>query len=437
MLPEFTCNFLTTLAHPPWTAALRRNVYMTLEGEERIPFSLYVQPDSAAAGSSCQATSFVCFNALPDELKLRILSFCSASTLFQLMRVSSGLRTEASKLFWAHPNAYFLVEAQWLLDGGYPGYTHSDLAFLANVQNVQVDYRVGAQNTICPLHDEIVEVRQDRIVDFWKIFTKRCPRAKRAVVSQSWMSLPTRKETPSVPKALQLLVQSSPSGVAASAFVVEEVDVAVSSSANTTSAEQWQRAVYRLCADSSWEKVKLGQDWKAILVPAKRFAGPIGRFQEVQLRGSLLMLEEDGLWPILVEALDRYHFDGGRNRPFSCPSAGCDRYFQKAGEWTIHAAESHSQEWMGLDRFKLLPQAIRGEFEERGAMLAEKEIRIRQDFENIRDEWKAEGKERQGQIQRTWIEQLKEEQPWETEHELCRRSQVWQDFWQEMDAKGR
>ena len=148
MLPEFTCNFLTTLAHPPWTAALRRNVYMTLEGEERIPFSLYVQPDSAAAGSSCQATSFVCFNALPDELKLRILSFCSASTLFQLMRVSSGLRTEASKLFWAHPNAYFLVEAQWLLDGGYPGYTHSDLAFLANVQNVQVDYRVGAQNTI-------------------------------------------------------------------------------------------------------------------------------------------------------------------------------------------------------------------------------------------------------------------------------------------------
>ena len=92
---------------------------------------------------------------------------------------------------------------------------------------------------------------------------------------------------------------------------------------------------------------------------------------------------------------------------------------------------------MGLDRFKLLPQAIRGEFEERGAMLAEKGLKIRQDFEKIRDEWKAEGKERQRQIQRSWIEQLKEEQAWETDNELCKRSQVWQDFWQEMDAKGR
>jgi hypothetical protein len=30
------------------------------------------------------------------------------------MRVSSMLRTEASKLFWANPDAYFIAELPWL-----------------------------------------------------------------------------------------------------------------------------------------------------------------------------------------------------------------------------------------------------------------------------------------------------------------------------------
>ena len=434
MLPEFTCNFLATLAHPPWTEALKRNLYITQEGEERMPFSLYVQSKPVLEGPFCQPTSFSHYNLLPVELQLRILTFCSASTLFQLMRVSSRIRAEASKLFWAYPGAYFVVEAAWLLGGGYPSYTNSDTAFLASVQNVQVNYWEGTDNIICPLRNETVEIRQDRIADFWKVFTQGCPRAKRVVVNQCWMSAPWRQETQRVPRALQLLVQSSPPGITASAFIVEEVHVLAGLNKTATSAEQWQRAVYQQRADSSWERVGLGQDWMAVLVPAKRFAGLVERFQEVLLRGSLLTLEEDGLWPGLVEALDRYHFDGGRNRPFSCPSAGCDQYFQEAGEWTKHAAELHNQEWMGGGRFELLPQAIRGEFEQRGAVLARKRKKIWQDARAIRREWKRGGKEQQRLIQRMWINQVKNENPWETEEEICKSGGIWQEFWQEMEA---
>lgn len=112
------------------------------------------------------------------------------------MKVSSTLRTEASKLFWANTEAYVLIEAQWLLEGGYPGYTHSDLGFLAHVQNVEVDYWQGIDDRICPLHEDgTVEVQQDQITNFWESLVKRCPRAKRVIVNQCWTSLQARKET--------------------------------------------------------------------------------------------------------------------------------------------------------------------------------------------------------------------------------------------------
>lgn len=423
MLPEFTCNFLATLAHPPWPAALRRNLYLTREGEERTPFHLYVRSRPILEGPCGQPVSFPCLTALPVELQLRILTFCSASTLFQLMRVSSSIRAEASKLFWAYSSAYFVVEAAWILDGGYPSYTCSNLAFLASVQNVQINLWEGTDDRICPLRNGTVEVRHDRIADFWKTFAQRCPRAKKVVVNQCWVSPPWREDSQCVPKALRFLVQSSPLGIATSAFIVEEVD------------EQWQRAMYQWRAEGLWRKVKLEQDWKAVLVPAKRFESLVERFQEISLRGSLLELEQDGLWPVLVESLDRYHFDSGRNRPFSCPSAGCDQQFQKAGEWTRHAAELHNQEWMGDNRFQMLPQAIRGDFEQQGAKLAEKKKSIWQDARAIRNEWKRGSKEQQRAIQRMWIDQVKRENASVTEEDICKSGGVWQEFWQEIEAE--
>lgn len=79
------------------------------------------------------------------------------------MHVSSTLRDEASKLFWAHPDAFFLVESHWLLQGGYPGPTHWDTAFMAYVQNIEIAYEAGMDEEICPLTDEGLEVRHDQL----------------------------------------------------------------------------------------------------------------------------------------------------------------------------------------------------------------------------------------------------------------------------------
>jgi hypothetical protein len=132
---ENICNLLATLPTPPWTKPLNWNLHLAKDDKEHIPFASYVRPDSV---SPLHISSFPQFGKLPTELKVHILTFCSAPSLLQVMRVSSTLRIEAAKLFWADPNSYYLIEFSWLLDGGYPGNTCHDLSFLSHVQNVEV-----------------------------------------------------------------------------------------------------------------------------------------------------------------------------------------------------------------------------------------------------------------------------------------------------------
>lgn len=117
MLPLVFCNLYTTVSYPPWPESSHRECYVTEGGEKRIPFHAYIQSSDGCASSSSSGSTL--FNRLPQELQLHILSMCSASSLFQLMRVSSRLRVEASKLFWAKEDAYFLVQTSWLLEGAY------------------------------------------------------------------------------------------------------------------------------------------------------------------------------------------------------------------------------------------------------------------------------------------------------------------------------
>jgi hypothetical protein len=64
------------------------------------------------------------------------------------MHTSSKFRTEASKLFWGKGDAYFLVEAQWLLNKAYPGQSFWDMAFLTNVQNIEIERQAGIRQEI-------------------------------------------------------------------------------------------------------------------------------------------------------------------------------------------------------------------------------------------------------------------------------------------------
>ena len=347
--------------------------------------------------------------------------------------MSSVLRAEASKLFWANPKAYFLVSSNWLTDGAYPAYTHCNISFLPYVQNVLVDSREGTDQRIFPIHDETMVVRPERITVFWNSLTKRCPNVKRVFIDQNWLSSPRRMESQQVPRALRILIHSSPSDIQTSTFIVEETnDTPTVCSASILSTPTCQRSLYRPSAGGIWALVKSPQPWKTILPPAKKFNGPVGRYQQLDYNRTLTQLQRNGLWPLMVEALDRHYFYMGNNELFSCPSSTCNAYFQKAGEWTIHAAESHYNDWVTRDRFSILPRELRVEFEEREKALGRKEDEIRRIFNNMRDDWREGSVRKQREKERGWIEQLEKDMAWNT-GTTPKESRLWQNLLQQME----
>jgi hypothetical protein len=428
MLPEFVPNFLATLSYPPWTEKLRWGLRFTVAGEEQVPFHSYVQGRSTETSMPLHDSTFPQFSTLPTELQNHILFMCSARTLFQVMQVSSALRAEASKLFWSNPGAYFLVSADWLIDGAYPAYTDLDLDFLPYVQNLVVKYSGTTYWKLCAHNDGIVTVRPEQIAAFWKSMSKRCPSVKRVVVDKNSLSPSWRNESQPVSRAVRMLLQSAPSSIHTSAFIVEKTAYtpAVHSSSTPTTTS-FQRSLYRPSLGDMWAPVSSFQPWKTIVPPAKQFNGPVGRFTQLDYDTAITKLQRDGIWPLMVEALDRHHFDMGNHEPFSCPSPTCDVYFQEAGQWTVHAAESHYRDWVVGDRFSTLPSKLRVEFEEREKAFARKRAEIRRRFRGIKDEWRLGGIEKQREVKRAWMEQFQEDKAWDA-GPAPEESVIWQSF---------
>jgi hypothetical protein len=425
MRPEFSCNLADALPLPPWENELDWSLHITQKWEKRIPFSSYVQPTASATTNSLQreAASFPQFSTLAAELQLRILGVCPASTLFQLMHVSSTLRPEASKLFWANPSAYFLIDAHWLLEGGYPGYQCCDSAFLQNVQNVEIEYEPSMNNDIWPKFDGRMEVRQDRIAAFWDSVKRRLPQVKRIVINQNgepgvW------RGSDAVPLPLQVLMQARPCTVQISALVLEKhFHPGPGTNTETQARPSWRRSIYQLTASHTWEKVE-SRHSKTILLPVKRFDGLVGRFEALKQRCLRIELQQYSLWPLAIEALDRHHFNNRNNKPFVCPQPECKAYFNKAGEWTVHAAEVHYQH---LSQFNFLPDEIRTLWEERARSLEDSLIQAGTQFRKIKEEWNNARLDEQSAIEYVWTKQLQDNNPWDAENG-ANKGKLWRDF---------
>jgi hypothetical protein len=426
MSPEFACNLLETLPLPPWKKELDWGLYITRRWERRIPFSSYVRPkiNAASNGFWGQATSFSQFGLLAAELQLRILSVCSISTLFQLMHVSSTLRAEASKLFWANPSAYFLVDAYWLLDGGYPGYQCSDLAFLQNVQNVEIEYEPSTNNDIWPRLGGEMAIRHDRITTFWNSIKRRFPRIQRVVVNQNgepgiW------RGADAVPPPLQALVQACPLSINISVLVSKRQPLPNADTSTKVQPRQiWQRSNLRFRANHVWTQLEFRHN-KTILLPMRQFDGLVGKFEVLKHRCLRIQLQQYGLWPLAIEALDRHQFNNGRNNPFTCPWPECNTYFEKAGQWTVHAAVFHYQQ---PSHFSVLPDEIRVLLEGRASVLEDSIAQARTQFGRIKEEWDSAGQDERSAIGRVWIEQLEETNIWDAAGQGPSKNKLWKDF---------
>ncbi|KAF2009783.1 hypothetical protein BU24DRAFT_468128 [Aaosphaeria arxii CBS 175.79] len=160
------------------------------------------------------------------ELQLRVLDFCSAPTLYQMMHTSMLLRVEAAKRFWSEPDAYYLVEAHWLFRGGHPGYTYYDLSFMAYVQNLEIED--NDKSVVDSNFDGVggIELYYDKAREFWRTFRMRFPHAKRVVVNSNREKRYERYQNDEpIAYALKILVETCPVDLEISVFVLVEIIV--------------------------------------------------------------------------------------------------------------------------------------------------------------------------------------------------------------------
>jgi hypothetical protein len=433
MLPAFACNLIATLPYPPWKKEQDWGLLTTQAWEKRVPFHTFVRHRSFATYTHGQVSLFPQFKKLPTEIQLRVLALCPAHTLFKLMHVSSMLRTEASKLFWANPDIAFLVDAIWLMEGGYPSFSNSDLSFLQQVQKVEIDCHPATVNRICHTENKRVTQR-GAITSFWKSVTQRLPNVRKIVLNQYWQS-PPWWEHKAVMYPLRVLLKARPPGIEVAILVQERIDsVDIDNLASHT--KKWQRSLYHPATGGGWIRCHKRRHDTTILIPNKQFNGPIGEYHRLGHDHERLWSQRFALWPLMIEALDRHHFDYGRNIPFTCPMSGCDAYMARSGEWMAHAVDSHCFHWSTRDFIPLLPDELRAIFEERVKSIEEMLDKIYQQYKKIEVDWNEQDKQKRREIQRSWMDQLKNDVAWDT-GKKAGESRLWTEFWQRMCVPNR
>jgi hypothetical protein len=257
---------------------------ITKEWEKRTPFYSYVRPGLAITPVPGQVSLFPGFGKLPTELQIHVLSYCPARTLFQVMRVSSMLRVEAAKLFWANSDAWFVAEFEWLYQyEGYSGHTFWDVTFMNHVQQVELQY--GSDMVRPRRHLKAKAMVQN----FWQNFRRRFPNAKRVTINQNWEVSPTQDSPGPVAQLLGEIVDNCPAAINISVLVSEKSRLLIDGDDDNNDddvppAKRWQRTLYRRTMEGGWSELQPEHNRTTLLMPAKQFNGPIGEFKRIEYK---------------------------------------------------------------------------------------------------------------------------------------------------------
>jgi hypothetical protein len=102
----------------------------------------------------------------------------------------------------------------------------------------------------------------------------------------------------------------------------------------------------------------------------------------------------------MIEALDRYYFDNGREVPFDCPLASCGTQFTRAGEWSIHAVDVHCEAWAAGDSMAFLPKALVEVFEKKVIALQETLEHIKKQLKMLREDYNKADRHKRREMER-------------------------------------
>lgn len=423
-----------TIQNPPihahqslWTEPLNWDRYMIDTGEERIPFHQYVQPSSA------RPSQFQRFGQLPIELQFRILAFCSTPTLFQIMRVSSTLRTEAAKLFWSNSKTYYLIRSDWLFNGAYPGDTYYDPSFFTYVQNVEIEHQISEEDIIAPLQpDGESNIQHNVVRGFWKTLETRFPMLKKVIITQNWRPRTDRKYNNIISYCVKILAQSRPSTIDVSINIQDNKTPILTNGIVQLPTNIQRQSFYQPTLDGSWKKVTPYPILRTVLMPIKRFSGPVGEFEQIFHVGFGLSQRRIALGFLIIEAIDRYYFDKETIETFSCIEPGCDAYFEKAGQWTLHALQTHGFERIGTEYIKeyvlaMLPKELRERFRKVESDLIVQLDELTMRLKRMSDDWNEESGKKRRIIESEWIDQLENDKAWATGTD-ARKSEPWKNL---------
>jgi hypothetical protein len=195
------------------------------------------------------------------------------------------------------------------------------------------------------------------------------------IINQCWYTATDEYLEPVSP-SLNDIISNCPTEIKISVFVLEK-SPPIDANSQALPANKWQRAFYRRTTEGGWARTRIEEHHTAILMPAKQFNGRVGEFLKVAYKLSMLKLQERAVGPLMLEAIDRHHFNDGKNDAFSCPVHGCSAFFSRAGEWTDHAIERHPnmcdlsnvasylKQWRAGGQNNILSEELRVGFEQR------------------------------------------------------------------------
>lgn len=255
------------------------------------------------------------------------------------MHVYSTIRHETQNLFWSNPDAWYCVSGEWLFAGGFAGHTHDSVEFLAKVEQVELLFD-SMQSFACDWVDgqrvRASESRSwtldERANQIWQLLQAKCPRLKRVLVSESD---PQRHVDP-WPDSLATLIDKCPATISISGVSYHRRTIAGGLAYQRC---LWLRTGPPNSTDSNWALSNPNWTRESILLPPKKFRGPVGAFERTLYKANRIYCYGLSLRQLSIEAMERHNFEGNQ-RGFTCPNPACEMHFDQPGQWPLHAIET-------------------------------------------------------------------------------------------------
>ena len=391
------------IAEGNWKRPLDFSLHGTFYGELFSPFSSYV----CQTGRADSNKSFGQYANLPTELQLRILQSCDAATLFILMHTSRDMRVEARKLFFSNPRVWYMVHADWLLEGGHPAHTKFDLDMLACVEQLVVNFSwMHERLWMTPegsgrwvgTEDEAVATAHGgmdgKIRGFWETVQFRLPQLKHIILSDE--STRTERRPPALWKKVG---QMCPASIDVSFYLLHGDDPY-----NGRSKRTWWRRVNN---QTTTHDASARYDWEPcsetpeliVIPPYHELRGPVGRYEHFCVRYADHNARRVATRMQRIATMERLHFHQ-THKPFGCSTLDCTAWFEKPEQYTTHAIETRH------DEKDTLPEVFESAFEENDEKLKQIWKETKELERPFLEWWDVEGSEKREAAQKEFVYQL-------------------------------